>query len=207
MERAATISIPGTEPLFLEALYISSHSPDGAVVAPPHPLMGGSMDHPVVSEVAFALERVGISSLRFNWRGVGASTGVPSGDLDEGLADYEAALTHLGETVAGGLVACGYSFGALAAQRAAARNARIDRMVLVAPPTRALAARRVEEFAGRVLIVAGEVDPYAPVSDVRELANSWEESTLIVIPAADHFFGAGLAEIGKAVREWAERRA
>ena len=38
----------------LEGLYLAGEGPEapGAVVAPPHPLMGGSMDHPVVSEVA-----------------------------------------------------------------------------------------------------------------------------------------------------------
>ena len=52
----------------------------GSVIAPPHPLYGGSMDSPVVNEVAWASARSGVAAVRFNWRGVGASTGVPSGE-------------------------------------------------------------------------------------------------------------------------------
>ena len=61
--------------LALEGIYVAGANGDasGAVVAPPHPLFGGSMDSPVVNEVAWACRTAGLASLRFNWRGVGAS--------------------------------------------------------------------------------------------------------------------------------------
>jgi alpha/beta superfamily hydrolase len=120
----------------LEGIYLAGASGDdrGAVIAPPHPLYGGSLESPVVAELAFACHRHGIATLRFNWRGVGASAGEASGDAAIADEDYAAALAHLAETVPGALLACGYSFGSAAAVRAAERSPRVRRLVLVAPP-------------------------------------------------------------------------
>src|SRR5271157_4429275 len=96
------------EGLFLRA---SGQSKGGCVIAPPHPLYGGSMENAVVSELAFVCAHAGLDSLRFSWRGVGASAGTSSGDLQDAAQDYAAALARLRDTP-GGLVLCGYSFGA-----------------------------------------------------------------------------------------------
>ena len=65
--------VPGSR---LEGLYTPADAPvGGAVIAPPHPLYGGSMDSPVVTELAQACARADFASLRFNWRGAGASAG------------------------------------------------------------------------------------------------------------------------------------
>ena len=61
------------EGLVLEGVW--QNGDRGAVVAPPHPLYGGSFDNPVVNEIAYALHRLGQASLRVHWRGVGASPG------------------------------------------------------------------------------------------------------------------------------------
>ena len=71
----------------------------GAVVAPPHPLYGGSMDSPVVTEIAHACANTQTASLRFNWRGVGGSAGQMSGEPDVGLADYYGGPTQVLEIV------------------------------------------------------------------------------------------------------------
>ncbi len=110
-ERPATIALPeGSDPnLALEGLHLPL--PDGpvggTVIAPPHPLYGGSMDSPVVTEIAHACEHAELESLRFNWRGVGASAGEVTGDPAVGTADYAAALDWIEESVEGPIVACG----------------------------------------------------------------------------------------------------
>ena len=54
-----------------------------AIVCHPHPLMGGTMDNKVVTTLARALRETGIPTLRFNFRGVGASEGT----FDQGIGE------------------------------------------------------------------------------------------------------------------------
>ena len=64
-ERPATIALPELEGLpagaALDGLWLPARGDlgarGGAVVAAPHPLMGGSMDSPVVNELAHACDR------------------------------------------------------------------------------------------------------------------------------------------------------
>ena len=138
-ERPATIAlsgVAGARGLALEGLHlcVEGEAAGGAVIAPPHPEYGGSMESPVVGELAFACERAGLASLRFNWRGVGASAGEISGDPAVADQDYAASLDFMEETLEGSLVACGYSFGAAAAARASRGRARVRRLLLVSPP-------------------------------------------------------------------------
>ena len=195
-ERAVPIPVPGGDGV-LEGLYVSARGPEpgGAVVAAPHPLHGGSMDSPVVNDLAHACDRAGIASLRFNWRGVGASAGRPSGDVRAADADYRASLEQLGQTVRGPLVASGYSFGAAAAVRCAVDEPRVTRRVLVAPPPALLDRTALTRFPGRTLILTGEHDALAPAAELEALIAGHERIELAVIPGADHFFAAGLAGI------------
>jgi hypothetical protein len=183
----------------LEGLFISGEDEDavGAVVAAPHPAYGGSMDSPVVHEVAYAARTAGLASLRFNWRGVGGSGGVASSEFADADADYRAALTHLGETVPGALVAAGYSFGALAALRCGAAEPRVRALLLVAPPAAMLDVDLLNAFPGRVTLLAGDADSIAPAAELEQIAADLPRVTIDVIDDADHFFVAGLAEVGR----------
>jgi alpha/beta superfamily hydrolase len=203
-EKATVIAVPGRGDLVLEGIYIRGDGAEapGALVAPPHPLYGGSMTSPVVGEVAWACQRAGYATLRFEWRGVGASSGSPSGESADADADYAAALAHLADTVSGPLLAGGYSFGAAAALRVAVSEPRVRRLVLVAPPAAMLDARALAAFRGQALLLTGEHDGYAPPSALEALLADAERCTLEVIPGADHFFQEGLASISRAVASW-----
>jgi alpha/beta superfamily hydrolase len=203
-ERAVTIAGPEGEGGALEGIFVAGPDPacGGAVVAAPHPLHGGSMDSPVVNELAHACTRAGLASLRFNWRGVGASTGAVTGDAAAAQADFQAALTHLGETVPGALVGCGYSFGACVALGAARREPRVRRLLLVAPPPPLLDPGALRAFEGRILVLVGSLDSFAPTEALGALLAEVPASRLEVIPEADHFFGRGLAEIARVAPEW-----
>ena len=58
------------------------------VVCHPHPLHGGTMDNKVVTTLARTAHQAGAASIRFNFRGVGAS----EGSFDEGRGETQDAL-------------------------------------------------------------------------------------------------------------------
>jgi uncharacterized protein len=205
-EQPATLAlpaVPGEPSIALEGLFVPV--PDAraaAVVAPPHPLMGGSMESPVVGEVAWACQKAEAASLRFNWRGVGASAGVSSADLAQADEDYRAALDFLADSVSVPRVACGYSFGALAAARAAQTAPGIRRMILVAPPTQMLEADALCRFPGEVLLLAGQDDEWVDAGVLGEIARQSVAARVEVIPGCDHFFMSALDEVGRVLARW-----
>jgi alpha/beta superfamily hydrolase len=174
----------------------------GAVVAPPHPLMGGSMESPVTTEIGLAASDVCLVSLRFNWRGVGASAGTPSGEADDADSDYRAALDFMQESVEGPIIACGYSWGAVAAARVGITLPRVRKLVLVSPPAAMLDGEALAVFGRPVLVVVGDRDEYAPVAPLRAVLDRLEHAELVVLEGVDHFFMAGLADVGRSVRQW-----
>lgn len=202
-QRGVVIPI-GDGSLALEGIYLAADGPDagGAVIAAPHPLYGGSMESPVVNEIAYACQKAGLAALSFNWRGVGASAGEASGEAADADADYAAAALHLAETVSGPLVAAGYSFGAAAALRVGAHQRRVHRLLLVSPPPSLLAPEALEGFRGAVLVLTGQHDAIAPPAELENLAARLPRATLRVIAEADHFFMEGLDEIAGAVGDW-----
>jgi uncharacterized protein len=205
-ERMITIALRAPEEGVLEGVYQAGQPgrPAGSVIAPPHPLYGGSMDSPVVSEIAWASARAGIAAVRFNWRGVGASTGLASGDPRDADADFAAALAHVAETVPGKVVACGYSFGAAAAVRAALLHPRIGRVLLVAPPPSLLEPGALRALGRPLLVVTGADDRLAPAKALAGELDAAPGARLEVIPEADHFFVTGLAELARRAFAWLE---
>jgi alpha/beta superfamily hydrolase len=202
-DRSVAIPLEGGE-LALEGIFIAGLDDDavGVVIAAPHPLYGGSMDSPAVNEIAYAARKAGLASLRFNWRGVGASAGAISGEADDADADYRAALQHLLETVPGAAVAAGYSFGAAAAARIAPGEPRIRRLILLSPPPALLDIDALAAFAGDVLLMVGAEDAIAPPAEIERIASELPRATFAVIPDADHFFATGLADIARITAAW-----
>jgi hypothetical protein len=170
-----------------------------AVVAPPHPLMGGELANPVVQALAMGLGAAGARALLFNWRGVGDSNGMPSGDPDHAASDY---LTALGLAARAGaaVVAAGYSFGAAAALRVGAVDARVHSVIAIAPPPVLLAGCDVERLRGRCTIIAAEHDAFAPADEVAKLAER-AGARFEVLPGADHFFGRMLGKLSELARD------
>ena len=173
----------------------------GAVIAPPHPEYGGSLENPVVSELAYGLYKAGIASLRFNWRGVGASQGVRSGDWAAAEADYRAAVDQVAATTGSPVLASGYSFGAATALRVALHEPRICELLLIAPPVGMVESLSLESFRGPIHVIVGGRDTFAPISELSALLEGLPNANLDVIPKADHFFAShGLAELVELVR-------
>ena len=188
----------------LEARYTAGEdaASGGSVIAAPHPLYGGSIDSPVVEEIAFGFRQAGLATLSFNWRGVGASAGQPSGEPEHADEDYAAALEHLIESVSMPIIASGYSFGAAAAIRASRNRAAVRRLVLVAPPPSLIDRAALEAFTRPVLAIVGESDSLARAAELEAIVAALPQGKLEGVPEADHFFGVGLGTISRAISSW-----
>src|SRR3954447_6700062 len=107
-----------------------------AVVCHPHPQFGGTMDNKVVQTLARALLQLGWHSVRFNFRGIGASAGTwdeGRGEVDDALAVVAAFRAEAGASP-GPLLLAGFSFGGYVAAEAANRlpdGEKPERLVLV----------------------------------------------------------------------------
>lgn len=209
-ERPATIVLPKDPTLppgaSLEGLWLPARGEEGprggAVVAPPHPQMGGSMDSPVATEIALAASDQGYVSIRFNWRGVGASAGIPSGQTGHADKDYRAALDFMEESVEGPILVGGYSWGAATAARIAIDRPRVSRLIMVAPPVTMLDEGALKALGKPMLVITGDRDEYVPIDPIRALVDSIDGAELVVLEGVDHFFMAGLADIGRIVRNF-----
>ena len=187
----------------LDALYHRGRREPPCAIASPHPAVGGSMVAPVIAELAWALTRAGHATLRFNYRGVGASRGVSRheagslriGDVADEVDDlYKIVDQLLATTRAGTACAIGYSFGAKVALEAA-QDPRISQLVLVAPPNKLADFSALAAVEKPLFVLCAHHDPFCDRAALRLP----EGARLDVIPHSDHFFGRGLTEMGKAV--------
>ena len=190
--------------LIIDGLYQKGSRDLAAVIAPPLPRDGGSMSSPVVLELAYALFQKECHTLRFNFRGVEASTGVISEEYGAGDEDFWAALEFTIEaTGIPWINAVGYSFGAFIAHRVASRDNRVGKVVMIAPPITLLDFRPLSSLSHPLLIITGQNDPFCPPDQIKPLLESLGKSvTLKIIPQADHNFLIGLSQVGKEVGEF-----
>lgn len=180
-----------------------AHATTGAVVCHPHPLYGGSMENDLVIALSEALGAAGFATLRFDFRGVGASGGRHDNGRGE-VDDVRAAAATLRERLGvPRVILVGYSFGSLMALHAGcAEPDGVSRIVAIGPPVRMM---RLDFLAGcqvPLAFVTGDRDQFCPLATLEaERARSAPASTLGVVPGADHFFGGHLDELAKRVVE------
>lgn len=173
----------------------------GLVICHPHPLYGGDMDNPVVIRVAEVAQSLGVATLRFNFRGVGSSSGKHGGGEAE-QEDVKAALgTLAGRLPSGSSVGlAGYSFGAWVAARVATA-VDLPALALVAPPLGMYDLDFLARVPSPTLLVAGTKDQYCPVETLRRQGQRLGAS-VEVIEDAEHFFFGKLFPLGEAVERW-----
>jgi len=156
-----------------------------AVICHPHPQHGGTMDNKVVQTLARALLQLGYRSVRFNFRGVGASQGV----WDEGQGEVDDALAVVAAQREPGLplVLAGFSFGGYVAAQAAhllPADARAERLLLVGPSTE---RQQVPAVPEDTIVIHGELDDVVPLAATLDWARP-QSLPVIVVPGGGHFF-------------------
>jgi len=182
-------------------------SPKGvALVLHPHPLGGGTMHNKVVFRAAAALNDAGLIALRFNFRGVGQSTGVHDDGRGE-QDDVRAGLDYLSQQYPGQRITlCGFSFGARVGLEVGIHDPRVGYLIGIGTPLDKYDFSFLAECRKPLLLVHGERDEYGDVERLRKLAAELEKNTtvrLVVVPGAGHFFDDGLDQLKHAITDWA----
>ena len=166
----------------------------GALVCHPHPLAGGNLHNTVTYRVAAAFRAEGYSVLRFNFRGVGTSTGAYDSGPGE-LEDARTALDWLERQVPDvPLAVAGFSFGARTALELAAVEPRVARVLAVGMATRLFDLSVAESLHQPVAIIQSLKDEFASVEDVRALVARIPHARLFELPEADHLVTGKQAE-------------
>ena len=160
-----------------------------ALACHPHPQHGGTMDNKVVQTLARAFVQTGYTSVRFNFRGIGAS----EGGWDEGrgeLEDAQAVLDSFRQEPAfhgRPYLLGGFSFGAWIAAELAHRLPEGDkpvRVVLVGPSSE---KHTLPTLPAGTVVVHGESDDVVPLSATLDWARPLG-LPVVVLPGVGHFF-------------------
>ena len=161
------------------------------------------MDSGVVVRATEACAKGNLATLRFNFRGVGSSTGAHDDGRGE-QQDVRAALRELRrrlpEEAAVGLA--GYSFGA-AIVAAVAQATPVAGLALVAPPLRLASLEPPTAVTGPILIVVGAEDQYCPPGALEPIRDALPQASVVVLEGAYHFFLGSLDELAEAIGRWA----
>lgn len=202
-ETSSTLLLPGPA----GALEVAVDLPDPsvaragiAVFCHPLPIQGGTMHNKVVTMASRSLVELGIPTVRFNFRGVGAS----EGEFDDGrgetldlLAVVNWAMrSHPGAALWLG----GFSFGSYVALRGS-RDLPLQQMISVAPPVGRWDFEQLSPPPCPWLVIQGEdddvVDPQAVYDYVDALP---ERPTLVRMPETGHFFHRRMMDLRGAIK-------
>jgi len=157
------------------------------------------MHNKVVEVLARGLSSLGLGTLRFNFRGVGASAGSFDGGRGE-QDDLRAAVAWTQQQPgARRLVVVGYSFGAWMASATFAGSGGAPPLVLVAPPLVLHPHAELQAHRGYVQIAAGSDDSFCPTGALRRLVDALPRATLHLLPGVDHFFHGALGQLWAAL--------
>jgi len=176
-----------------------------ALVAHPHPLMGGTMDNKVAQTMARTFNQLGYVSVRPNFRGVGGSAGVHDdgvGELDDLLHitdwmrtpsswtsfEFTQQQSWVSSANSLPLVVSGFSFGSFVGshlvQRLADLGRPAERLVMIGS---AAGKWELAPVPADTILIHGELDETITLGAALDWARP-QELTVQVVPGADHFF-------------------
>jgi len=203
--------IPGSVPdQVLEARLDIAKTPRSAdtpvaVVCHPHPLHGGTLTNKVTHMVARAFVELGVETLRFNFRGVGKSSGVFDHGVGE-VRDLQVAVDWLrARYPVAPLWLAGFSFGAFVALSGQAQ-VKAARLLLVAPPVAMFDFPVESGVTIPWLIIQGSADEIVDPAQVSAWAQ-WQANTpkYRCLEGAGHFFHGRLIDLRQQIyAAWAK---
>lgn len=176
-----------------------------AILCHPNPMQGGTMNNKVVSTMYRFCRDAQMSVLRFNFRGVGRS----SGETGYGDGEFEDAMTvlryALAKTGARRLYLGGFSFGGYIACRVADALAdaefaelQLTDLALIAPSVVKNDTTNLTWHADRTYVIYGAHDELVAPSALATFAKQRALATTVI--DTGHFFHAKLVELKAALQ-------
>ncbi|MDP2437104.1 MAG: alpha/beta fold hydrolase [archaeon] len=180
-----------------------------AVLTHPHPRFGGSMDNNVIFALLASLRRLQIATLRFNFSGVGRSTGSASWTGSQERDDVRAALRYA-LSVKPKVLLIGYSFGA-AVGLSVASEFNLEAVVAIAYPkgffsSLLLSSLYVDPGSAPKLFLLGDSDNFTSERTLRRFVEDSvsEPKELHVFQGSgiDHFFAGHEHLVTRKIKEF-----
>jgi uncharacterized protein len=186
MMREEQVYIKNNE-LLIEGLLNKSSADQGVVICHPHPLMGGSMHNNVVEAIQEAFAAENYTTLRFNFRGAGRSTGI----YDEGRGEQEdifAVCQYLQNIGTKRLSFAGYSFGSWVGSKVIERSDNpFTTSIFISPPINYFDFDFTKLNCKINMIVCGNKDQFCDLEVLQE-RTKYLDVNLKIIPGTDHFY-------------------
>lgn len=177
-----------------------------ALVCHPHPLGGGTMHNKVVYRAASGLSDAGLVTLRFNFRGVGLSTG----EHDEGpgeMQDVRDALDYMSANFPGlPITLAGFSFGSRVGTEIGMDDDRVVRLISIGTPIdKYRDYGYLVNLRKPILFVHGDKDEFGSVENLNELiaeVSAVTDTQVVVFKNCGHFFDDHLRQLQDAIHDW-----
>lgn len=179
------------------------------IVCHPHPLGGGTMHNKVVFRAAAGLGDAGLTTLRFNFRGVGASTGEHS-EIPGGMEDVETVIDYMTNEYPGeDLTLAGFSFGSRTGMAVGINDDRVKRLISIGTPVDKYGDYDfLLEARKPILFVHGDNDEFGSLEHITELyyeVKKVTEAELVTFSNCGHFFDDHLNELRDAIKDWVKK--
>jgi alpha/beta superfamily hydrolase len=203
VKREIPITIEGPAGV-LEGLHFEQPDPRGlALICHPNPVKGGTMLNKVVSTLQRTARDAGYVTLRFNYRGVGASAGAHDMNTGE-VDDAEAALNWLKAEYPGvALTLLGFSFGGFVAAALAGRleagGESLERLFMIAPAVSRLQGLPLADRCELTIIQPDDDEVIEPAGVHRFSAGLQRPHELLKVAECSHFFHGKLVELKELV--------
>ncbi len=177
-----------------------------ALVCHPHPMGGGTMHNKVVFRAAAGLVDAGLITLRFNFRGVGASDGEHDGEAEK--QDVRDCLNYLAENYPNHeITLAGFSFGTRMGSEVAMNDESVVRLISIGTPVDKYDDfDYLENLRGKpILFVHGDRDEFGSVESLQKLVNKVAQNTeteLVIFEDCGHLFDEHLNELRETIKNW-----
>ncbi|KAI8899042.1 Alpha/Beta hydrolase protein [Globomyces pollinis-pini] len=177
------------------------------IIAHPYGPLGGNMYNNVVAAVEHYFHNQGLTTVKFNFRGCGNSSGRTSwngtGETNDVISVANYVESYYSQNKLGSLkfILCGYSYGSVATTHASTKIPNLCGLINISYPSQVLWAltafnqstfyENMKEISTTIpkLCIIGSKDNFSSVANWKSVIDTFPDpKTIIVVDDADHFW-------------------